>query len=69
MQPVCFELTENDTSLEKTFQDGNKVILIGAGLLKYPGHPKGNQQYHNKFKITKSFKTYTFTHRLKYIIA
>ena len=53
MQPVCFELRENDTSLEKTFQDGNKVILIGAGLLKYPGHPKGNQQYYNQVPFLK----------------
>ena len=53
MQPVCFELTENDTSLERILQDGNKVILIGAGLLKYAGHPKGNQQYYNQAPFLK----------------
>lgn len=44
----CFEIIEAPNSLEHFYLNGNKLTMIGAGVLKSPGHPAGNQQYYNQ---------------------
>lgn len=38
-------------SLESIERNGQIVKVLGKGLMKSPGHPAGNQQYHSQLKI------------------
>ena len=42
---LILDVREAKGSLEHFQQAGNKLILIGNGIVKSPGHPAGNQQY------------------------
>lgn len=53
---------DHPDSLERIERDGQIVKVIGKGLMKSPGHPAGNQQYHRQtdFIIEATKKPYLF---------
>ena len=54
---------DHPNSLEKIERDGKIVKVIGKGIMKSPGHPAGNQQYHSQmpFLLHASVKPYLFS--------
>lgn len=51
---IELEVNEAPDSIERFEQGGNKLILIGNGIIKSPGHPAGNQQYSSQIPIINS---------------
>jgi hypothetical protein len=53
---------DHPDSLEKIERDGQIVNIIGKGIMKSPGHPAGNQQYHRQIPFLEhsSKKPYLF---------
>jgi hypothetical protein len=45
---------DHPNSLETIERDGQIVKVLGKGLMKSPGHPAGNQQYHNQMEFLQS---------------
>jgi len=39
---------DHPNSLEKIEREGQIVKIVGKGVMKSPGHPAGNQQYHRQ---------------------
>lgn len=51
---IELDVNEARDSIERFEQGGNKLILIGNGIIKSPGHPAGNQQYSSQVPIINS---------------
>lgn len=48
---LCIEVLQAYDSLEGFYRGGNKLTLIGVGMMKSPGHPSGNQQFHSQISF------------------
>jgi len=46
-------LKEHKDSLETIERGGKIVKILGRGVMKSPGHPAGNQQYHSQRGLLK----------------
>ena len=44
-------------SLEGFYNGGNTLRVIGAGRMRSPGHPAGNQQYHSQLAFLRLAST------------
>lgn len=55
-------IRDHKDSLESIERDGHIVYMVGPGVLKSPGHPGGNQQFHRQMNIFRvaSTKPYLF---------
>jgi len=42
---------DHPNSLETIERDGQIVKIVGKGVMKSPGHPAGNQQYHRQMEF------------------
>jgi hypothetical protein len=54
VERIELEVREATGSIVRFVQGGNKLILIGNGIVKSPGHPAGNQQYSSQVPIINS---------------
>jgi len=54
VETIDLEVREAIGSIERFEQGGNKLILIGNGIVRSPGHPAGNQQYSSQVPIITS---------------
>jgi hypothetical protein len=52
------KITDDKDSLESLRPDNHVVKIVGAGIMKSPGHPSGNQLRHRQVPLFKTFTTY-----------
>ena len=52
------KITDHKDSLESFRPDKHVLKIVGAGIMKSPGHPSGNQFSHRQSPLFKTFTTY-----------
>ena len=52
------KITDDKNSLESLRPDNHVIKIVGAGIMKSPGHPSGNQFSHRQAPLFKTFTTY-----------
>lgn len=57
-------IRDHKDSLESIERDGHIVYMIGPGVLKSPGHPGGNQQFHSQHNIFRVASTRPYLFRV-----